>query len=440
MLNCTVVNGHSVLFYDGDVRCLQVWQYGVMASVCVFVLPFFAVLLLVPRLLQSGRISSSAFLLAFVFPLFALGPVVYLFVVEFRNEKREFSNSETDRSRRDLRNPAEDGDQLDDSSDESRQLLVDVVFGPYETVRTVEEHNYRTRKPYLYGLCWEGFINLRRLIAVVLAVYVNDPLAKHICLTLACFTFLLLHLRVKPFKHAFSNYAESVALVLLLNVAAMNLVKAAFYNSQSVPRDVGYLVIVAFEWVETATLVVLPACIVALLVVSMVLRTSRRAVRRSAGDAAGVTASGQVAIAASGHGTATTIVGEFRDLSGGKDSQRRMIRHLAAGERGSLGGRGLGGGIGGVGGGGGGSASDLLRAYEPNLPRSTFRSPWLPYDNTSGSETTPTDTPPRTPFRTPVHTPLETRRAKNRRYYPQPNSQPSAAYSKENEPSHLLRY
>ena len=463
MLNCTEVNGQSVLFYDGDVHCLQSWQYGVIVAVCVFVIPFFSVLLFAPRLLQTRRIGPAAFLLSFVFPLFAVVPVVYLFIQEFHQDKREL----TAHSKRDWWNGADNEDSssinpneprtcLGDPGDQSTDLLVDVVFGPYENNHTVMEHNYKTKKPNLYGLCWEGFINLRRLIAVILAVYVNDALVKHICLTMACFVFLLIHLRVKPFKHAFSNYAESVALVLLLNLAAMNLVKAAFYNSQTIPRDIGYLVIVGFEWVETATLVILPACIVVLLLLSLVIKTGRKAVHRRESNAGNEGLDGDEDNSGRADSTeALTVVGQFRsraDLTGGKDSQRRMIRHLAGGVNGSLGGP--------------GSATDLLRSYDPSLPRAPLRSPWVPFSYGDGS--TPMDGSDRSDshsdmtsshssrllrHHTPHGTPRQTSRDATRRMYPQQTT-PSRPYEsriddvtssrnglpRQNQPSHLLRY
>ena len=58
---------------------LQYWQYLVVVGVCVYILPFFVVLLVGPSLLQSGRISISYFMLSFVFPLFFAGHMIFSF-------------------------------------------------------------------------------------------------------------------------------------------------------------------------------------------------------------------------------------------------------------------------------------------------------------------------------------------------------------------------
>lgn len=136
------------------------------------------------------------------------------------------------------------------------------------------------RTSFMYGMCWEGVINLRRLIQVFVVTFANDILVRHIILTIVSFVVLLIHLRARPFKYSTSNNAESASLSLLQLVAIANLVKAGFYNSQTVPQDNGYLVIVFFEWIETSVLVLLPAAICISILFRVVFRGARCVVRR----------------------------------------------------------------------------------------------------------------------------------------------------------------
>ena len=291
LLNCVPVNGKSVLFLDGNVQCLQVWQYGMILVVSTFIIPFFVVLLFGPRVLQRGRISVTLLMVAFVFPLLFAGPLVYMFVKEYRKNKADLEASRerekirrqreiTRRIRMDL--DAEDElAELDNEmenevrSDDVGEVVCSVVFGPYLTVEEATTDNLGKPAEYMYGLCWEGVINLRRLIQVLIVTFINDILTKHIALTFVCFLFLLIHLRARPFKYALSNTAEAISLSLLLNLAIANLVKAGFYNSQTVPRDSGFLVVVALEWVETITLILLPAGICLTLALSILLRSGK---------------------------------------------------------------------------------------------------------------------------------------------------------------------
>ena len=84
LLNCTHIDGKYVLFYDGNIHCLQKWQYAVMALVIVFVIPFFITLLFVPKLLQRNRIGLRFFFLSVTFPLFFAVPTIVMFFCHYK--------------------------------------------------------------------------------------------------------------------------------------------------------------------------------------------------------------------------------------------------------------------------------------------------------------------------------------------------------------------
>ena len=412
MLNCTTVNGVSVLFYDGNVQCLQGWQYAVLTLVCVFIFPFFLVLLFGPRLLQKRRIGISFFMLAFLFPLFLAGPIVYMFVNEYHKDRADIHDRQKEAKRRQRADmtahrehapsaspPPSTARTFDSASTvdsepdakttcfgepelEMTELLVDVIFGPYGTGDSIDPLDYRRQRVNMYGLCWEGVINLRRLILVTLFTFINDVLTKQIMLTLACFVFLLIHLKVKPFKHMLSNVIESVTLSLLLNISITNLVKAAFYNSQTIPRDIGYIVMVAFEWVEVVSLLILPLFIIAMLLFSIVVRgvgsiIEGRRNRSEGGGADPPTYSSDAFTRLSGGIVAAGGFRPRRDIGQATAASalpttptRRMIRYMSGATSGARG------------------RADLENSSGSgaSLPRTAITSPWVPEysDRSSG--------------------------------------------------------
>ena len=241
-----------MLYYNGNVLCGQPWQYVVAAVVGVFIVPFFVVLLFGPRLLQKRRIGVAFFMLSFLFPMFTAIPIVYLFVREYNKDKAVISEGSN------VTVPVE----TVKGSNKIVSLLVDIIFGPYGGT-------------LLGGLCWEGFMNLRRLVLIVVYTFVADALTKHVLLVVICFLILLIHLKIGPFKHRFSNLAEAFSLSLLSLVSVTNLVKAAFYNAQRSPRQLGLVVVALFEWLELLAVVVLPVGIAALIAAAMVFRGGR---------------------------------------------------------------------------------------------------------------------------------------------------------------------
>ena len=252
LLNCTDIGGgRNVLFYDGNVACLQPWQYGVVVCVCVFIVPFFIVLLLGPKLLEVGRISVFVFFMAFLFPLFFTVPMVVYFVQEYKKGVAE-NNKPVDDGK---------GETVVETSD-VREAVGEVVTGAY-------------RPDILGGVCWEGAINFRRMVLVLIFMFVNDILLKHLALSGGCFVILLFHLRAMPFKQRFSNMFESVSLSLLLVISGTNLVKSAFYHSQTIPRGQAYIVMVVFEWIEAVALGILPITLIALLFITLIFKSRR---------------------------------------------------------------------------------------------------------------------------------------------------------------------
>lgn len=248
LLNCTTVNGRSVLFFDGNETCLQDWQYGVIGFVAIFIIPFFILLLFGPKLLREGQINTPFFFFSMVFPLFTAIPLILIYFGCFKRRSKPL--------------PDENDDKVYCCGKRSnnRQAALDVVTGPY-------------RDDVLGGLCWEGVINLRRMIMVICFTFINDRLLKQMALSFCCFVILLIHLKSEPFVQRLSNHTESISLALLVVISGTNLVKAAFFHSQTIPQGENYLIMVLYEWVEVAAMGFLPLAILVIIIIAMIAKT-----------------------------------------------------------------------------------------------------------------------------------------------------------------------
>ena len=130
------------------------------------------------------------------------------------------------------------------------------------------------------GLCWEGVINFRRLVLVLLFTFINDKLMKQMALSFGCFVILLFHVFSQPFRKKLSNMAETISLCLLVIIAGNNLVKAVFFHTQTIPQGDSYLVMVVYEWIETACVGLLPIVIIAFVIFTVLFKTMFSCVAR----------------------------------------------------------------------------------------------------------------------------------------------------------------
>ena len=257
-LNCTEIEGQSVLFYDANITCYQSWQYVAIFSVLIFVVPFFGVLLFAPTLLKSGEISLQFFFAAMVCPLFMLVPLV---VIYFKGKKHITSDVEGAESE-----------------------IVELLTGPYRQFSQCTHVSDNTSDKYdttkssgictfakKRDLCWEGVINFRRMLMILLFTFINDSVIRQICLSVACFVILLIHMNFRPFSENTPNMVESVSLPLLLIISNANLVKATLSASMVVPRGSTYIVVVVIEWLEVVCMGILPVILVGSLLVCMII-------------------------------------------------------------------------------------------------------------------------------------------------------------------------
>ena len=237
MVRCIDVASEAdpVLYIDANISCYQPWQYALIGFGCIYVCPFFLVLLYGPSLLNRRLISLKTFLISMLLPLFGFPVLIYKFY-RYRGEEARAKHKEERVNGK--------GEILDGSV----TSVVGILFDPY-------------RSDLGGGICWEGIIALRRLTLVILASLVQNVLLRHIGITIVCLVSLLMHLRIQPFIKSVCNVLESSSLAIILFISIMNLVKATYFEAGNIPTNVADRVFFFYDWIEAFFLGFIPMII-----------------------------------------------------------------------------------------------------------------------------------------------------------------------------------
>ena len=295
-LNCTNVESQRVLFYDANVVCMQQWQYLVIGCVAIFIVPFFLILLFGPTLLKSGEISLTMFFVSMIFPLFLCVPIIVMY---FWKTKRKYDENECTSDILDILTgpyrhlsddePTEGDNQSNPSTidtrdpDQPEEALEVVKPGePGKPVKPPEMVNpqepVKQMVPVKHEICWEGVINFRRMLMILLFTFINDDIMRQMSLAFISFLILMVHIYVLPFKLRTPNMMESVSLSLLLILSMANLVKATLSASMVVPQGSTYVAVVMIEWIEVICMGILPMALSGFLLVCLALGILRQIV------------------------------------------------------------------------------------------------------------------------------------------------------------------
>ena len=97
LMHCVSVGSKNRLFIDGNVPCLQWWQYTLLGYIAVFVLPFTLVLYWGSSKLYTSSVKAREFLAACVFPLPFLIYWLYRSIRDRGAENELGSNQEVDK-------------------------------------------------------------------------------------------------------------------------------------------------------------------------------------------------------------------------------------------------------------------------------------------------------------------------------------------------------
>ncbi|XP_020916296.2 uncharacterized protein LOC110253693 [Exaiptasia diaphana] len=222
LLRCTSLARDWRLFIDGTVSCYQWWQYLLMVFVGTAVVPFILTLALGSHWLHKRSISVKEFILGCVLPL----PYLLYKVISLLRGTHE-ANQE---------------------SREWRAAVTKVLFGPF---RAPQDDSFG-------AVYWESILISRRLILIVIYVFVHDPLSKELLLAFTSVAILLHHTIVRPFRDPSANIVEMVSLFCLFTLASINTFKASFISFGEVQKGP----LMSFEdivdWIQIIILTALP--------------------------------------------------------------------------------------------------------------------------------------------------------------------------------------
>ena len=103
---------------------------------------------------------------------------------------------------------------------------------------------------------WEAVISMRRFLlsAMTLMGYASIRMVIILCLN---GLFLLHHMNIFPFQTQLSNQIESISLLLLIVISALNLLKASLTDSGVIPSGPSVSFFKGLEFMEKISVVVL---------------------------------------------------------------------------------------------------------------------------------------------------------------------------------------
>ena len=210
VLRCVPIGTESRLFLDGNIACLQWWQYILIAFTFCFIGPFVVVLYWGSSMLYNKKISVASFLLACCLPLPCL--LNWIFTALFRGERDAVIGNLS-------------------SIELSRYYVERVLYGSFK-----RDENGRKM-----SLSWESVMIGRRLTLILLVTYVSDLMLSRVLMSLFCVLFLLHHSTTKPFRDSMVNRLETMSLLSLVVLAILNVFFASFI-SLAVPLNDHFII------------------------------------------------------------------------------------------------------------------------------------------------------------------------------------------------------
>ena len=229
LLHCVSIGSGKWLFIDGNVPCLQWWQYILLAYVAVFILPFTLILYLGSSKLYTSSIKASEFLAACVLPLPFL--IYWLFQSIWHKGERHVPGSDQD----------------------VNKDVLEIIHGPFRPPDT-------GNKGALY---WESVLIARRLILLLIHTFITDALLRGVCISGACFLITVHHILKNPYKDQLANKSETLSLVVLTLIAVINLPKATLFSlgvDMSTNASNGFYLEMV-KWFEVGALAFIPALV-----------------------------------------------------------------------------------------------------------------------------------------------------------------------------------
>ena len=233
LLTCVPVLGESRLYYDGNVKCLQWWQYVFIVYIAAFLLPFVIVIYWGAMKLRRKLISVEHFIGACLFPL----GFISLWLIQNLGCPQTYH-------------------PIPARTNRKRQKVLKVLHDPF-----------RPPNARQFGsLYWESVLIGRRFLLLSYQVFVPDPLLRLFCMDVTCLLIFAWHVATKPFRDWKANAIEAASLAALVVIATINLVQAVFLSATIAPNGPVKKHLIKLEQIETFLLAVVPVLFILLCV------------------------------------------------------------------------------------------------------------------------------------------------------------------------------
>ena len=224
LIHCITLGGRTVLLIEANCHCFTSWQIGVFIYVATCVIPFTLYITLFPTLMRSNNISPSMFFAGCLVPL----PVAsYSFIKRKTLVKSASTNSS--------------------------KALYNLLQGPYRDL--IYSIPFSTKKIYI---CWGGLYLVRRLILVLLKIFIQNVLVRLSIMTLFSMLSLFHHMIIWPCKERKANISSFVSALALVLICMANNIKAAFEAAEYIPIGVNKYAILAVQMAEDLLVLWIP--------------------------------------------------------------------------------------------------------------------------------------------------------------------------------------
>ena len=200
LLRCVPIGSKTRLFYDGNIECYRPWQFILLIADFMFFVPFLFVLLWGSCKLYSGTVSVKQFLIACCLPLPSL---LYWAIGALFCRERHLARVE------------------EPPALQASKIFVKRVL--YEPFKPPEEGSK-------FSLSWEGVLNGRRLILIVLNATIYVQMTRLSTISFFCVLFLLHHCMTQPYRDGIANKVETISLLCLVLLATINTFFASFHS------------------------------------------------------------------------------------------------------------------------------------------------------------------------------------------------------------------
>ena len=201
-LHCVNIDNSFNLYIQGENHCVSSWYYWVVIIiVIVWVVPFGFALWGGSKLLYSCKISPNEFFLILIFP-----PISAYYRWRKKQEGLIVLTKE-------------------DAMEAKHHLME--LYEPFQRDASTSQCTM-----------WECMLIFRKMILVIIYTFVIHPIGKLYTLLFLLAIYLIHHIYQQPYYDKFLNFVESVSLVVLCFLAAVNLFWAQIdmMNDSHVPN------------------------------------------------------------------------------------------------------------------------------------------------------------------------------------------------------------